>query len=439
MSSKLTRRRLLGGVAGSSTAGVVGYRFLPASLLPDSVLELRTKRRSVPEVDTSLPVAPAALASARDQLQGVIDRAEAAWEAVDDADVDSEHEEFDRSLESSVKPAEKRLSETEGADPTTEALSSVRYGVDRAAWSLAAAKAISDEYDPKALRERSTTLYRDVNDFADAMSYAVADPREGLASLYRTERALHFARMKAYGSDYFSGEPLAKPEYHHREVVKTIRGAITGRRWFGDAKAIYEFHRSNVTDADDATDLEPHLDRTWQRVADRIEHELPDRETAVERYITDDDGARERAMNELFNNGYGATDDAYPPSFGIRSGLLALAAIQHAKALQHALGFRSSVKRLDAAFSDGDVGMALAARTKGAAIRRLRSELADSNTALTRELLARPREEIVIGDWPLGISPTFESEHPYSEAYAMYLLAAENVRHTPVVLDELVP
>lgn len=82
--------------------------------------------------------------------------------------------------------------------------------------------------------------------------------------------------------------------------------------------------------------------------------------------------------------------------------------------------------------------MALAERTKREAVTRLRNLLGDDDP-ITRDLVARPREEIVIGDWPLGANPTFDSEYPAAEAYAMYLLADENLRHTPEVLDGLIP
>lgn len=435
----ITRRRLLGGLAVGGATTAAGFRYLPAKLVPTLLLEQRTKWQSVPKVDASLPVAPRALAESRDHLQEVIDRAEAAWEQLDDSDVDSERKEFDRSLESTLETGREKLAESEGATPTTDALRDLRYGVNRAAWSLAAAKAISEEYDTERLGERSKALYRDVNEFADSMSYEVADPRHGLAYFYRVERALKFARMDAYGKLYVSGESVTKSEYRYRDVVETIRGEIEGRRWLGDAKAVYEFHRSNVADAATTSDLEAHLDRSWQSFAERIDDLLPDREEAIERYFSDDGGPRERATSELFSNGYAAGDDARPPSGDLQSGLLAFAAVEHAKALQHALGFRSAMDRLDSAFADGEVGMALAARTKREAIGKLRNLLAKSDDPITRALAARPREEIVIGDWPLGVNPKFESEFPHAEASAMYLLAAENLGHTAEVLDSLLP
>ena len=439
MPSRLSRRRFLGGFAGVGAASYSGYRFLPATVLPDPVLGVRIERIDVPAVDTSLAVAPDALASARDHLRDVVDRAESAWANVDDSDVSGETEEFDRSLESTLDGAKKKLSATKDAEPTTEALKELRYGVNRAAWSLAAAKAIAEDYDADSLRERSEALFRDANDFVDATSYDVADPRRGLAYLYRTERVVHFARMSAHGGTYFSGESVGKSEYDHREAVEAIRGAIEGRRWLGDAKAVYDAHRSNLADAGRTTDLRDHLDRTWRGFAERIDGLLPDRETVVERYFTDDEGARNRAANELFNNGYSGADDASPPTRTLRRGLLALAAVEHAKALQHARGFRSAMDALDRAFSGGSVGLARAEQTKRTAVRRLRTRLDESNDPLTRELLARPREEIVIGDWPLGLSPTFDSKYPAAEAYAMYLLASENVRHTADVRRLLLP
>lgn len=439
MPSKLTRRRLLGGLAAGGTATYSGYRLLPANLVPAPVLEQRTKWRSVPKVDTALPVAPEALADARNHLREVIDRAESAWEQVDDADVEGEREEFDRNLESTVDTARDQLSEAEGADPTTDALSTLRYGVNRAAWSLAAAKAISENYDTATLGERSKALYRDVNDFVNATSYEIADPRHGLAFLHRTERALHFARLEAHGGVYFSGADLAKSEYSHHDVVETIRGEIEGRRWLGDAKAVYDFHRSRVADAGSTADLRDHLDRTRRDFAERIDALLLDREKAIVRYFPDDEGPRELATRELFNNGYSAADDAPSASFEVYSGLLAFVAVEHAEALQHAEGFASAMDRLDSAFADGGVDMALAARTKREAIDRLRDLLADADDPITRELAARPREETVIGDWSLGANPTFESAYPYAEAYAMYVLAAENLRHTPGVRDALLP
>jgi hypothetical protein len=78
MPSKFTRRRRLGGLAGRCVAGVAGYQFFPATLLPASAVELRTTRWSIPAVDTSLPVAPEAVESSRDHLRAVIERAEAA-------------------------------------------------------------------------------------------------------------------------------------------------------------------------------------------------------------------------------------------------------------------------------------------------------------------------------------------------------------------------
>lgn len=443
MSPKLSRRKLLGSCAVGGTAALAGYQFLPAEFVPAPILEQRTKWRSVPKVNTSLPVADRALADSRDHLREVVDRAESAWTAVEDSDVESESEEFDRSLENTVETAREQLDETEGADPTTEALSTLRYGVNRAAWSLAAAKAIGEDYDPEAIRERSESLRRDVNEFVDSMSYETADPRRGLAYLYRTERTLHFARLNADNApgeaDSTSDESADGSEFDYRAVVGAIRSRIEGRRWLGDAKSVYGFHRSNVADAAATADLEPHLDRTWRRFADRIDDALLDRERAIDRYFSDDDGPRERAVNELFTNGYSAADDAYPPSFGLREGLLAFAAVEHAEALQHALGFRSAMDRLDGAFSDGEVGVAPVARTKRRAIRRLRNVLDGTDDPITRELAARPREEIVIGDWSLGANPTFESAHPYAEAYALYLLAAENLRHTPEVRNALLP
>jgi hypothetical protein len=435
MPSRFTRRQLLGGIAVGGAATYSGYRFLPAEFVPAPILEQRTKRQSVPAVDTSLPVAPDALTESREHLREVVDRAEAAWEEVDESDVEAEREEFDRSLESSVEIGRERLAETEGADPTTEALESVRYGVNRAAWSLAAARAISEDYDPEDARERSNALSTDVNDFANAVVYGTVDPRRGLAYLYRAERAVFFARMKA---DNVPAKESGE-EFDHRTVVEAIRSEIEARRWLRDAQAIYDFHRSHVADADGSADLEAHLDRTWQDFAERIDGHLPDRETAIERSFTGDDGPRERATNELFNNGYSAADDAHPPSFGSREGLLAYVAVEHAKALQHARGFTAVMGRLDSAFADGEVGMALAARAKREAASRLRDLLADSDDPITRELAARPREEITIGDWPLGANPTFESEYPYAEASATYLLAAENLRHTPEVRRALLP
>lgn len=134
MPSPITRRRLLGGLAvGGTATAAAGYRFLPANVLPAPVLEQRTKWRSIPAVDTSLPVAPAALADSRDHLRETIDRAESAWERVDDSDVESQNEEFDRDLESLLETAREKLAETEEADPTTDALRELRFGVNRAA------------------------------------------------------------------------------------------------------------------------------------------------------------------------------------------------------------------------------------------------------------------------------------------------------------------
>jgi hypothetical protein len=436
MPSRLTRRQLLGGLAAGGAATYTGYRFLPAKVVPAPILEQRTKWRSVPTVDTSLPVAPDAVESSRDHLREVVDRAEAAWDEVDDSDVDGEREEFDRSLENSVEVGRERLAETEGADPTTETLKTLRFGVNRAAWSLAAAKAITEDYDHGGIRERSNALSDDVNDFANAIVYEVADPRRGLASLYLAERAIHFARMNADNAPAAASD---EQEYDHRAVVQAIRSEIEGRRWLGDATAIYDVHRSNVADVGPSADLEAHLGRTWRDFAGQIDGRLPDREAAIEQYLTAGEGPRERAATELFNNGYSAADDAHPPSFGPREGLVAFVAVEHAKALQHARGFTSAMEQLDSAFADGEVGMALAARTKRRASQRLHDLLADSDDPITRELAARPREEISIGDWPLGANSTFESEYPYAEAYAMYLLAAENVRHTPEVRDALLP
>jgi hypothetical protein len=435
----ITRRKLLGGLAVGGTATFAGYRLLPAELVPAPILEQRTKRRPVPEVDTSLPVALEALVESREHLREVIDRAESAWKQVDDSDVDSEREDFDTGLENGVEIARDKLAETEDADPTTDAIRELRSGVNRAAWSLAAAKVVSEDYDAERLGERSKSLYRDVNEFVDSLSYEAANPRRGLAYFYRAERALYFSRIDAYGKVYLSGEPLDESEYSHREVVKTIRGEIEGRRWLDDAKAVYESHRSNLGESGSTTDLETHLDRTWRDFAERIDGLLVDREEAIDRYFSDDEGPRNQAVNELVGNGYSAGDDARPPSGDLRSGLLALAAVEHAKALQHALGFRSAMERLDSAFADGEVGMSLAARTKREAIERLRSLLADIDDPITRELAARPREEITIGDWSLGVNQKFDSEFPYAEAYAMYALAAENLAHTAEVRDSLLP
>lgn len=439
MPSKFTRRNFLGGVAVTGTATATGYKFLPANLLPNVVLEERTKRQSVPKVDTSLSVSSDAVSDSRDHLQDLIDRAEAAWKEVDDSDVNSQDEEFDRSLDSLLDTAREKLSEAKGKDATTDTLRILRYGINRAGWSLAAAKAISDEYEVESLRKRSKQLYSDISDFSDSMSYEVADPRRGLAYLHRAERALYFARMDAYGKVHVSGESLTKSEYDYREVVSTIRGAIEGRRWLADSKAIYEAHRSNVADAGESTDLEAHLGQAWQAMADRIDAILLDREIAIERYFPDEKGPRDQAMRELFNNGYSAGEDAPSPSYELREGLLAYVAVEHAKALQHALGFESSIEALDTTFENGGVSMQLAAETKTDAIARLESLFDESDDPITRELLARPREEIVIGDWPLGLNPNFDSEYPYAEAYAFYLLAAKNVQHTSEVRESLLP
>jgi hypothetical protein len=438
--SPVTRRKLLGGLAVGGATTAVGYRFLPAKFLPAPILEQRTKWQSVPKVDTALPVAPAALDESRDYLRETIDRAESAWEQVDDSDVDSEREEFDTSLESTIETGREQLAETEGADPTTDALRELRYGVNRAAWSLAAAKAISEDYDLDALRERSDGLLGEIDGFIDSMSYEAADPRRGLAFFYRAEHKLLFARMKAGN---VPGEEADESVLDQDDVVEAIRSLIQGRRWLGDAKAVYEFHRSNLDEMDaetgTTTDLEAHLDRTWRDFAERIDGLLLDREEAIERYFSDDEGPRNRAVNELFNNGYFAGDDARPPSGDLRSGLFAFAAVEHAKALQHALGFRSAMERLDSAFADGEVGMKPVARTKREAIGQLESLLADANDPITRELADRPREETTIGDWSLGVNQQFDSEFPRAEAYAMYVLAAENLAHTAEVRDSLLP
>ncbi|WP_158059138.1 hypothetical protein [Halorussus halophilus] len=439
MPSKFTRRHFLGGVAGGGALTLSGYQFLPAKFLPNVVLEERTKRQQIPEVETTLSVAPDAISQSRKQLRDVIDRGEAAWKQVEDADVESDQEEFDRNLQSTLDTAREKLSETEGNDATTETLKNLRYGVNRGAWSLAAAKAISEEYDLDAIRSRSEKLYSNLNEFAESMSHAVADPRRGLAYLYRSQRALTFARMKTDFLGDPTDEERANSELDHGTVVSAIRAEIEGRRWLGDAKAMYDAHRSNVADAESATDLESHLDQTWQEMAERIDGILPDRETAVERYFPESEGPHHHAVNELYNNGYMVAQDAYPPSDGIRQDLLAYVAVEHAKALQHALGFESTVKQLETAFENDKVGMPLVARTKTDAINRLGSLLDESNDPITRELAARPREEIVIGDWSLGLDPQFESEHPHAEAYSTFLLAAQNIRHTPDVLDSLLP
>ncbi|WP_135825218.1 hypothetical protein [Halorussus ruber] len=432
----LTRRRLLGGLAVGGTATLAGYQFLPATFVPAPVLEQRTKWRSIPTVDSSLPVAPEAVAESRQHLRTTIDRAEEAWSEVDESDVDSEQEEFDMTLQNSVEVARDQLSEAEGADPTTDALDTLRYGVGRAAWSLAAAKAISEDYDIDALRERSEVLSEEIESFVSSISYEVADPRRGLASFYRTERKIMFARLKA---DNVPGEDADENDFDHDVVVNAIRSLIEGQRWLGDARSVYEAHGSTIDGAEETTDLEGHLDRTWRGLAARIDDLLPDRETAIERYFTDDEGPRERAVNELFNNGYSAATDAYPPSFGTRKGLLAFVAVEHAMALQHARGFQSAMADLDREFSDGAVGMALVARTKRRALGELRDLLAESDDPITRELANRPREEIAIGDWSLGANPKFESEHPYAEACAMFRLAEANLATTAAVRDLLLP
>jgi hypothetical protein len=438
--SPVTRRKLLGGLAVGGATTAAGYRFLPAKFLPDPILEQRTKWRSVPKVNTALPVAPAALDESRNHLRETIDRAESAWEQVDDSDVDSEREEFDTSLQSTIEIGREKLAETEGDDPTTDALRELRYGVNRAAWSLSAAKAISEDYDVDALRERSDGLLGEIDGFIYSMSYEAADPRRGLAFLYRAEHELLFARMKA---DNVPGEEADESVLDQDDVVEAIRSLIQGRRWLGDAKAVYEFHRSNLDETDaetgTTTDLEAHLDRTWRDFAERIDGLLLDREEAIERYFSDDEGPRNRAVNELFNNGYFVGDDARRPSGDLRSGLLAFAAVEHAKALQHALGFQSAMERLDSAFADGEVKMKPVTQTKREAIGQLESLLADANDPITRELADRPREETTIGDWTLGVNPQFDSEFPRAEAYAMYVLAAENLAHTAEVRDSLLP
>lgn len=438
--ASITRRKLLGGLAIGGATTAAGYQFLPAKFVPAPILEQRTKWRSIPKVDTALPVSPEAVAESRDHLEAVIDRAESAWENVDDSDIDSEQEEFDRTLENSVEVAREYLSEAEGADPTTDTLRTLRYGVGRAAWSLAAARAISEDYDPDALRKQSDGLLGRIDDFANSISYEVADPRRGLAYFYRTERKILFARMNA---DNVPGEDADESDFDHDVIVQAIRGLIDGRRWLRDAKAVYKSHRSNLDETGDengsTTDLEGHLDRTWQDFAERIDNLLPDREEAIDEYFTDDEGPRERAVNELFSNGYSEATDARSLSFANRSGLLALVAVEHATSLQHARGFQSAMADLEREFSDGSVGMALAARKKREAVGRLRTLLADSDDPITRELVARPREEIAIGDWPLGANPDFESEHPYAAAYAMYSLAAANLANTAAVRELLLP
>ncbi|WP_276302161.1 hypothetical protein [Halorussus lipolyticus] len=432
----ITRRRLLGSLAVGGTASLAGYRFLPAKFVPAPILEQRTKWRSIPEVDSSLPVADDALAESRQHLRETIDRAEEAWAEVDESDVDSEAEDFDMSLENSVEVARDQLAEAEGADPTTDALRTLRFGLGRAAWSLAAAKAISEDYEMDALREESRVLREKIDDFVASSSYEVADPRRGLAYCYRTERKVVFARLNA---DNVPDEEADRSLHDQNVVVEAIRSLIEGERWLGDAKAVYRSHRSNLDAGTESTDLESHLDRTWRDLAERIDTLLPDRQKAVERYYPDGEGPHERAVRELFNNGYSTATDAHPPSFGNRTGLLAFVAVEHAMALQHARGFQSAMADVDREFAEGSVGMPLVARTKQEATGKLRDLLSDSDDPITRELADRPREEIAIGDWSLGANPTFESEHPYAEAYAMYSLASANLATTPTVRDLLLP
>ncbi len=432
-----TRRRVLAGGAALAGGTALGGVIAPVGYLPDRIVEWRTNA-----VDTPGELPPPAeptddhVAAAREDARDTIDRAEAAWAAVTEADrerFDREHPDAHLTYdEGGVESAREYLDDGWGSESNTRALRDARFAISRAGSALGAARVVTGETDDEALRAASRDLLADVDAFVRDLTYEMADPDVGVGVLSHVEDQLESARLNAFGGFYATGHSESKRTYRPREAAEMVAGRETARRRLDDARRFLAALREGQ---DGGTDRFETLDRKRRAARDVVETEYPS-QMAAHDAIGEGDDLRTTIRWHFYT--LGPMDwHVRSPETTLRDGLHALAATEQATALLRARAWDYARGHSTVEAGDERIDPAVVYRTKrrladrfGALVDRYRGD------PTARTLLADVRRTVESAN--IGY-PERDLDYPYAEGYAWYRFALGQCVHFEDVLGSALP
>lgn len=185
-----SRRRFLAGTAGVGVSLVAGCSSV-TSVLPDRVVYARTRRRSVPEVETAVETTDAHLRTTAEEITSYATDGLEAWNRLDepsDRQSESRHRRYRTDLERAAEFADDLPTEP----PVVDVVEAAGYHLLKAAAGFAYARAKNADFD-RDPSEKAAVLLDEVDAATDRFTYETGDPETFLAYGHRIEYCLNQA------------------------------------------------------------------------------------------------------------------------------------------------------------------------------------------------------------------------------------------------------
>ncbi len=185
-----SRRQFLAGTAGVSVSLLAGCSSING-VLPDRVVYARTRRRSVPEVETAVETTDTHLRTTAEEITSYATDGLEAWNRLDepsDRQSASRHRMYRTDLERAAEFADDLPTEP----PVVDTVEAAGYHLSKAAAGFAYARATNADFD-RDPSEKATVLLDEVDAAIDRFSYETGDPETFLAYGHRIEYCLNQA------------------------------------------------------------------------------------------------------------------------------------------------------------------------------------------------------------------------------------------------------
>ncbi|GAB3673865.1 hypothetical protein [Halopiger thermotolerans] len=290
----LTRRQLLGGVAGGTALGgglTAATAAIQPTALPDVLTDWATNYYPTPPAASSLWRPTVTEAHARDAVSRLAETESAARERWEEIDTEGSDRRF-HGAGGWLEDAENALE----AGEYNDALFDARYGLRFAARELGDLRAELDKADLEALAERTLDLLDRLDSLAAALEpYPVVDPERDLARYSRVELELQRGRyltdwgdLHEVHADSETDDPDLNPETYGDarigEITSKVRRAAVAVE---TAEHYYEHLRADFeAAAADTDDYGPHLERLVGEFKTELES-MPLRDEVKSRYVDD--------------------------------------------------------------------------------------------------------------------------------------------------------
>ncbi|AEH35528.1 hypothetical protein [Halopiger xanaduensis] len=291
----LSRRQLLGGLAGGAAVGS-GFTAVTAAVrptaLPDILTDWATNHYPTPPAASSLWQPTVTEAHAREAVSLLDETQTAAENRRDEFDAEDSSRRF-HGAGGWLEDAEASLE----AGDYNDALFEARYGLQFAGQELGELRAELDKADLEALAERTLDLLDRLDSLAAALEpYPVVDPERDLARYSRVELELQRGRHLADWGDLTevradpeTDEPDLNPASYDADDIGEITSKIRRAEIAVESAERYDEHlRTDLEDAGaETTDYGPHLEELIGEFKAELES-MPTRDEVESRYVDDD-------------------------------------------------------------------------------------------------------------------------------------------------------